>query len=345
MDDVESTIDAIVTHRYTVEDRLTLDVQVFRDGELVSSTFAVNEASVEKAARERMLEVVVEIDGRPLSRWGCDGVVCATPTGSTAYNFSAGGPIVWPGVEAHVRGADQRARPVRQADGGGSDVRGGRRGAGPHRWLRRAVVRRPPHRRPASGGPHRSTPRPAPAAPGPAARRDVHRSVGGQVRPARSRAGAARPSVAGAGTTDDRGDPDRAARRDRLVGARARPRADGDHRRDRRGQDDDRDGSRPAARRARRHRRRAVRGEAGPGRGGGVGRPAARGRRRCRPDRGRGRGRPSGPRPQRVGRGTISRVRRRRLGARRHPGRGHPTAGGRARPVRPAPVAAGTRPA
>ena len=100
MDDVESTIDAIVTHGYTVEDRLTLDVQVFHDGELVDSTFAVNEASVEKASRERMIEVVVEIDGRPLSRWGCDGVVCATPTGSTAYNFSAGGPIVWPGVEA-----------------------------------------------------------------------------------------------------------------------------------------------------------------------------------------------------------------------------------------------------
>ncbi|MGZ4447571.1 MAG: NAD kinase [Nocardioides sp.] len=99
-DDVESTIDAIVHRRYTSEDRLTLDVDVYRDGELVTSTFALNEASVEKAARERMLEVVVEIDGRPLSRWGCDGVVCATPTGSTAYNFSAGGPVVWPGVEA-----------------------------------------------------------------------------------------------------------------------------------------------------------------------------------------------------------------------------------------------------
>lgn len=99
-DDVESTIDAIVQRRYTAEDRLTLDVRVFRDGELVSTTFALNEASVEKAARERMLEVVVEVDGRPLSRWGCDGVVCATPTGSTAYNFSAGGPVVWPGVEA-----------------------------------------------------------------------------------------------------------------------------------------------------------------------------------------------------------------------------------------------------
>jgi NAD+ kinase len=99
-DDVGATIDAIVERRYTAEDRLTIDVSVSRDGELVWQTFALNEASVEKAARERMLEVVVEVDGRPLSRWGCDGVVCATPTGSTAYNFSAGGPVVWPGVEA-----------------------------------------------------------------------------------------------------------------------------------------------------------------------------------------------------------------------------------------------------
>jgi NAD+ kinase len=99
-DDVSATIDAIVDRRYTAEDRLTIDVSVYREGELVWRTFALNEASVEKAARERMLEVVVEVDDRPLSRWGCDGVVCATPTGSTAYNFSAGGPIVWPGVEA-----------------------------------------------------------------------------------------------------------------------------------------------------------------------------------------------------------------------------------------------------
>jgi len=99
-DDVETVIDAIVSRSYTTEDRLTIDVSVYREGELVMTTFALNEASVEKAARERMLEVVVEIDERPVSRWGCDGVVCATPTGSTAYNFSAGGPIVWPGVEA-----------------------------------------------------------------------------------------------------------------------------------------------------------------------------------------------------------------------------------------------------
>jgi len=99
-EDIDATIDAIVARRYTSEDRLTLDVAVYQGKELVASTWALNEASVEKAARQRMLEVVVEVDGRPLSRWGCDGVVCATPTGSTAYNFSAGGPVVWPGVDA-----------------------------------------------------------------------------------------------------------------------------------------------------------------------------------------------------------------------------------------------------
>jgi NAD+ kinase len=99
-EDLDATIEAIIERRYTAEDRLTIDVDVYQGKELVSSSWALNEASVEKAARQRMLEVVVEIDGRPLSRWGCDGVVCATPTGSTAYNFSAGGPVVWPGVEA-----------------------------------------------------------------------------------------------------------------------------------------------------------------------------------------------------------------------------------------------------
>ena len=99
-EDIEATIDAIVGRRYTSEDRLTIDVSVHQGKELVAKTWALNEASVEKAARQRMLEVVVEVDGRPLSRWGCDGVVCATPTGSTAYNFSAGGPVVWPSVDA-----------------------------------------------------------------------------------------------------------------------------------------------------------------------------------------------------------------------------------------------------
>ena len=98
--DLQKTLELVLDRAYDVEERLTLDVTVARDGEPLGSGWALNEASVEKASRERMLEVVVEVDGRPLSRWGCDGVVAATPTGSTAYAFSAGGPVVWPTVEA-----------------------------------------------------------------------------------------------------------------------------------------------------------------------------------------------------------------------------------------------------
>jgi NAD+ kinase len=100
VDDLYEVVERIVDARYEVEQRMTLDVTVLRGGEVIGRTWALNEASVEKRSRERMLEVLVEIDGRPLSRWGCDGVVCATPTGSTAYAFSAGGPVVWPSVEA-----------------------------------------------------------------------------------------------------------------------------------------------------------------------------------------------------------------------------------------------------
>jgi NAD+ kinase len=99
-EDLERIVDVVVDRSYTVEERMTLDVEVCVDGEVVMKNWALNEASVEKALRERMLEVMVQVDDRPLSRWGCDGVVCATPTGSTAYAFSGGGPIVWPEVEA-----------------------------------------------------------------------------------------------------------------------------------------------------------------------------------------------------------------------------------------------------
>ena len=101
-----SEIDTIVAHvvdrSYTVEERFTIDVTL-RDCKTFKSewsSYAINEVSIEKAARERMLEVLVEVDGRPLSRWACDGMLVSTPTGSTAYAFSAGGPVIWPGVDA-----------------------------------------------------------------------------------------------------------------------------------------------------------------------------------------------------------------------------------------------------
>jgi NAD+ kinase len=99
-DEAARLVTAIVDRTWTEETRVALDVRLFSDGQETARTWALNEISVEKQSRARMIEVRVEIDGRPLSRWGCDGVVCATPTGSTAYAFSAGGPVVWPEVEA-----------------------------------------------------------------------------------------------------------------------------------------------------------------------------------------------------------------------------------------------------
>ncbi len=101
-EDLDVTIEALLDRAYEVEERMTLDVTTLGHPGAPQHGWALNEVSVEKAARERMLELVVEVDNRPLSRWGCDGVVAATPTGSTAYAFSAGGPIVWPGVQAMV---------------------------------------------------------------------------------------------------------------------------------------------------------------------------------------------------------------------------------------------------
>lgn len=99
--DLERLPDMVAEHRYTVEERLALRVRtVGPDDEVTWESLAVNEVSLEKLARERMLNVLVSVDGRPLSRWGCDGVLVTTPTGSTAYGFSAGGPVVWPDVRA-----------------------------------------------------------------------------------------------------------------------------------------------------------------------------------------------------------------------------------------------------
>lgn len=100
-DDMDAAVKRVIDRDYEVEERMALSVRV-KDaaGHVVYETWALNEATVEKASRERMIEVVVEIDGRPLSSYGCDGMVVSTPTGSTAYNFSAGGPVIWPSVEA-----------------------------------------------------------------------------------------------------------------------------------------------------------------------------------------------------------------------------------------------------
>ncbi|CAB5239808.1 unannotated protein [freshwater metagenome] len=91
----------VVDKSYVIDERMVLSYRILRDGENISTGWALNEVTVERS-ETAMIELFLQIDERPLSRWGCDGIICATPTGSTAYAFSAGGPVVWPEVEALV---------------------------------------------------------------------------------------------------------------------------------------------------------------------------------------------------------------------------------------------------
>lgn len=100
--DIEQLIDVIVGRNWHVEERRALNVTVVEPSGSVWESWALNEVAIEKSVRDRMLEVVVSIEGRPVMAWGGDGLIIATPTGSTAYAFSAGGPIVWPDVDAHL---------------------------------------------------------------------------------------------------------------------------------------------------------------------------------------------------------------------------------------------------
>lgn len=99
--DISEVIDALLNKSYVIDPRITLGYRVFRNGQLVDTGWALNEVTVERE-KATMVELFLEIDNRPISRWGCDGLICSTPTGSTAYAFSAGGPIVWPEVDALV---------------------------------------------------------------------------------------------------------------------------------------------------------------------------------------------------------------------------------------------------
>ncbi|MFD4462524.1 NAD kinase [Nocardia sp. NPDC058480] len=99
-ENLDEALSQVVDRDYQVEDRMTIDVTVRVDDTIVERGWALNEASLENAQRMGVLEVVLEVDGRPVSAFGCDGILISTPTGSTAYAFSAGGPVVWPELEA-----------------------------------------------------------------------------------------------------------------------------------------------------------------------------------------------------------------------------------------------------
>ena len=101
VESLAATVTRLLDRDYQIENRSALDIAVLDDDDnLVAEHWALNEASLEKSDRQKMISVAIEIDGRPVSSFSCDGVLLSTSTGSTAYAFSAGGPVLWPEVDA-----------------------------------------------------------------------------------------------------------------------------------------------------------------------------------------------------------------------------------------------------
>ncbi|WEV52171.1 NAD kinase [Bifidobacterium sp. ESL0704] len=86
---------------YSIDERNLANVSVTSpDGSTTLSDWALNDITIQQADRDHMIELSVGVDGVEASSFSCDGVIISTPTGSTAYAFSAGGPIIWPDVKA-----------------------------------------------------------------------------------------------------------------------------------------------------------------------------------------------------------------------------------------------------
>jgi NAD+ kinase len=102
LDELYPLLEHVVAGRHLTSERMMLDAEVLRSGQAAEPQCALNDAVVNKAALARMLDFDVHVDGNHVGRYRADGLVVATPTGSTAYSLAAGGPIIDPDLDAFV---------------------------------------------------------------------------------------------------------------------------------------------------------------------------------------------------------------------------------------------------
>ncbi|HLB25401.1 MAG TPA: NAD(+)/NADH kinase, partial [Nitrospirota bacterium] len=98
--DLFSALEGVLAQRFRIEERMRLDVRVERGGAAASRTLALNDAVVSNTALSRMVHLETRADGAEVTTYHADGLIVATPTGSTAYSLSAGGPLVYPTMQA-----------------------------------------------------------------------------------------------------------------------------------------------------------------------------------------------------------------------------------------------------
>jgi NAD+ kinase len=102
LEEVQSALESAVSGTAVIEERMTLRGQVLRNGELADDRLALNDIVVNRGSLSRIIDMSITIDGQPVTHVRADGLIITTPTGSTAYNLAAGGPIVHPAVDALV---------------------------------------------------------------------------------------------------------------------------------------------------------------------------------------------------------------------------------------------------
>src|SRR5260370_13155127 len=100
LEEMHPALEEILAGRFSSSERIMLDVELHRGGNIVEQQSVVNEAVINKGALARMIDLELTIDADFVCRYRADGLIVATPTGSTAYSLSAGGPIVHPSVES-----------------------------------------------------------------------------------------------------------------------------------------------------------------------------------------------------------------------------------------------------
>jgi NAD+ kinase len=102
IEEMYPALEQVLAGRFSCSERVMLDVELHRDAEVIERQSVVNEAVINKGALARMIDLQLTIDADFVCRYRADGLIVATPTGSTAYSLSAGGPIVHPGVESWI---------------------------------------------------------------------------------------------------------------------------------------------------------------------------------------------------------------------------------------------------
>ena len=95
-------LESILAGRYAVERRMMLEAEVFRGDERLAEERVLNDVVISKSALARIIEIEARMNGMLISGFRADGLIVSTPTGSTAYNLSAGGPVVYPSMNALV---------------------------------------------------------------------------------------------------------------------------------------------------------------------------------------------------------------------------------------------------